>query len=320
MALPNRILHPTDGTNQGQFGLREWGMVATTSVLWGSSYLWIAIGLESFAPGIVAWLRLAFAVVILTALSRVRTRIERADWAAVAVVGIVGNAGPALLFALAEQRVESAVVGMITGSTPLVTLVLAVLLGSRSLRRIHILGLGVGFVGILMMSLVNVSGEGASAPGVFFVFLAVLCYSVTSIVLGPLQQKYGGMAVILNAQVVAVIAMTPYAAVQIGESSFSWRSFVAVAILGLLGTGVARTTFANLIGRAGPARAGVVGYLVPVVAVILGVIILSESVSLIEVAGLAVVLAGAFMTSRPTQAARRVIADSHSGRVRTRDR
>ena len=194
------------------------------------------------------------------------------------------------------------------------------LLGSRSLRRIHILGLGVGFVGILMMSLVNVSGEGASAPGVFFVFLAVLCYSVTSIVLGPLQQKYGGMAVILNAQVVAVIAMTPYAAVQIGESSFSWRSFVAVAILGLLGTGVARTTFANLIGRAGPARAGVVGYLVPVVAVILGVIILSESVSLIEVAGLAVVLAGAFMTSRPTQAARRVIADSHSGRVRTRDR
>ena len=73
-----------------------------------------------------------------------------------------------------------------------------------------------------------------------------------------------------------------------------------MAILGIFGTGLARSVYANLVGRAGAARSGVVGYLVPVTAVILGVAVLSESVSFVEIAGLAIVLVGAFMTSQRT--------------------
>ena len=284
---------------RGAFALKDWALVGSTSLLWGSSYLWIAIGLEAFPPAIVAWLRLAFGVAILFILAgRSRTAIERSDWAAIAVVGLIGNAGPALLFALAEEHVESAVAGMITGATPIVTLVLAVAIGTRNLRRVHVVGLLLGFVGIVMMSAPNLTGDGASMLGITYVFLAVLSYSITSIVLGPLQRKYGGMAVIRTAQTVALVSMTPFGAFSIGGIEFSWRAFGAMAILGILGTGVARTTFANLIGRAGPARAQVVGYLVPVTAVILGVSVLSESISSLEIAGLAVVLAGAFLSTR----------------------
>jgi len=277
-------------------------MVATTALLWGSSYLWIAIGLEAFPPAVLAWLRLAMGAAILFVLTRGRRRIERRDWPGVAVVGVIGNAAPALLFALAEERVETAVVGMITGAAPLATLALALALGLKSLRRTHVVGLVLGFVGIIMMSAVNVTGDGASPLGVAFVLVAVACYAVTAVALGPLQKKYGGMTVIFSAQVMATAAMSPYAAVQVGQSGFSVRSFVAVAILGILGTGVARAVHANLIGRTGPARAGVVGYLVPVTAVILGVVVLSETVSVVEIAGLGIVLIGASLTSSRTNA------------------
>ena len=273
-------------------------MVATVSLLWGSSYLWIAIGLESFPPAVLAWLRLLFGVAMLATLSRKMVRIKRADWAGVAIIGLVGNGAPALLFALAEQRVESAVVGMITGATPILTFILALAIGTKSLRRIHGVGLVLGFAGIVMMSAPNMTGSEASAIGMLYVFLAVLSYTITSIVIGPLQKKYGGVALILAAQTLALFAMTPYAATQAHLSTFTARSFGALVILGLLGTGVARAMFANLIGRAGAARAQVVGYLVPVTAVILGVVVLSEDVSTLEIFGLLIVLVGAFLTSR----------------------
>lgn len=146
------------------------------------------------------------------------------------------------------------------------------------------------------------TGEGASVLGVSFVLAAVVSYSINSIVLGPLQQKYGGMTVIRAAQTIAVLFMTPFGFLALPESSFSWKSFGAVAILGIFSTGLARSMFANLIGRAGPARAQVVGYLVPVTAVILGVVVLAEEVSLVALGGLGVVLVGAFMTSRRTSA------------------
>ncbi len=297
MSRDARLLQPTDGTTIGRFGLREWAMLASTSLLWGSSYLWIAIGLEEFPPAVLAWMRLALGAAILAVLARPYRRIERSDWLGIAIVGVAGNAAPALLFALAEQRVESAVVGMLTGATPLATLVLAVAVGTRSLRRVHMVGLALGFAGVVIMSIPNLTGDGASPLGIGFVLLAVAGYAVTSIVIGPLQARYGGMTVVLHAQLVAVALMTPYGLAEVGSSGFSVRSFLAIVILGIFGTGVARAVHANLIGRTGPARAGIVGYLVPVTAVVLGIVVLSESVSLVEWAGLGIVLVGAFLTS-----------------------
>lgn len=107
-----------------------------------------------------------------------------------------------------------------------------------------------------------------------------------------------------RALALATLLMTPIAVAGLDESTFSARSLGAVAILGVFGTGIARSLQATLVARAGAPRASVVGYLVPVVAVLLGVVVLGETMSTGEVVGLALVMSGAFLGSRHIRYAR----------------
>ena len=134
------------------------------------------------------------------------------------------------------------------------------------------------------------------------VLVAIAGYAITANVIGPVVERYGAVEVILRAQLVAVVILTPSGYLALGDSSFSWKSFVAVAILGIFGTGMARSMQAALIARAGAPRASIVGYLVPVVAAVLGVVFLSEGLTVLEVAGLVIISAGAWLGSRRVRA------------------
>jgi drug/metabolite transporter (DMT)-like permease len=292
-------LRTAAGSNTGAFAPSDWTLLATVSLIWGSSFLWIAIGLESLAPGVVAWSRLVLGVAVLATLRPSRRRVERSDLPMIAVVAVAGNAGPALLFAIAEQTVESSLAGMLNSSVPLFTLLIAYLLGMRSFRAIYGVGLVLGFAGVVLLGWPNVTGADAAAGGVALVMLAVVGYSLTSNVLVPLVQKYGGMAVILRAQAIGAILLTPVAAFGLGSSAFAWRPVLAVVVLGIFGTGLARSMQATLVGRVGAPRASIVGYLVPVFAAVLGVAVLDESIGWLEIVGLALVLVGATLVSRP---------------------
>lgn len=292
------MLATSAGSRPDHFGATEWTLLGITSVTWGSSYLWIAIGLESFAPGLIAWMRLAFGAAVLLALPRPKVSIARHDWKGIVLVALVGNAAPALLFALAEQTIESSVAGMLTAATPLATLAIALILGNRSIRRVHVAGLLLGLIGVVIMSVDNVVGAESGIAGLVFVMIAITGYAITSNVTGPLAQRYGAVGVIVRAQVIAMAAMTPGGVLALGESRFTWKSFLAIAILGVFGTGMARSLQAALISRAGAPRAAIVGYLVPVVAAILGVAVLNESLTAAEIGGLAVITFGAYLGSR----------------------
>jgi len=297
-----RLLTTSDGSQPGHFGATEWTLLGVTAVTWGSSYLWIAIGLETFTPALIAWMRLGFGAATLWIFSRQQVTIERHHWRGIVLVAVVGNAAPALLFALAEQTIESSVAGMLTAATPLATLTIAVILGNRSLRRIHVAGLVLGLVGVVIMSVDNVVGAQTGIAGLSFVLIAIVGYAITANVTGPLAQRYGAIAVILRAQLIATALMTPSGIVALGDSSFSWNSFVAISILGVFGTGMARSLQATLISRSGAPRASIVGYLVPVVAAILGVVVLDESLTLPEILGLAIITLGAYLGSRRIRA------------------
>lgn len=275
------------------------GLIAALALVWGSSYLLIAIGLDSLAPGVVACARVALGAAVLWMFPAARTTIDRNDWWRIGVVAVAGNAGPALLFATAELTVESAVVGLLTAATPLAILVLAVALGTKNLRRIHFVGLLTGFVGLVLMAIPSLNGANAPIAGVAMILLAVVGYAITANVVVPLQRKYGGTAVIARALLVSTVLLAPVGYAGLPSSTFAWPSILAVAVLGVIGTGLARMMSANLNGRAGAARASVIGYLIPVVAVILGVVFRDETVSALEIAGLGLALLGAFLGSRP---------------------
>jgi drug/metabolite transporter (DMT)-like permease len=286
------------GSHEGSFQAYDWMLIVAVAAIWGSSFLWIAIGVDSMSPGVVAFLRVVLGSLALFMIPAARRRIDRSDWWAVVIVAVAGNAGPALLFALAETELESAVVGMINSAAPIPTLVIAFMLGNRAIGSRHVGGLLIGFAGVLLMALPSVVGANAPILSVFYVILAVFGYGLTGNVLVPLQQKYGSMAVVANAQALGAILLLPVAIGGVSESEFSLKPVLAVVFLGIVGTGFARAIGATVTGRAGAQRGSVFGYFVPIVAIILGVVVRDESVELIQLAGLGLVLIAGFLVAK----------------------
>ncbi len=286
------------GSRPAAYGPAEWAMTLALSLIWGSAFLWIAIGVDSLSPGVVAFGRVALGALALAAFPRARRRIARADWLLIVAIAIVGNAGPAWLFAQAETEIDSAVVGMITAGTPLLTLVVSSLLLWRLPGRAQAIGIALGFLGIAMMTMPSLVGADATPVGIGLVLIATVGYALNSNLIVPLQQRYGGPAVILWALIVSSVLLFPFAVGGAADSEFTWPAVTAVVVLGALGTGGARALAATLAGRVGAPRMSTAAYFIPIVAIVLGVTFRGETIAPVAVAGVAVVLIGAYAATR----------------------
>ncbi|NQV06282.1 DMT family transporter [bacterium] len=295
MSLADRL---GDGLSRDAFARTDWVLLFSISGIYGSAFLWIAIALRSLEPGVIAVGRLTLAVAALAVVPAARRRIERSDWALVAAAGMIGQGAPAFLIAAAEQHISSALTGMLVSGVPIMAVAINVLVTRRRPGRIQLMGLGVGFIGILMLSLPDLTGSGGSALGVSMVLLATVGYAVAGNLYPRVSQTYGPLAVTMWGQAAAALMLLPVGFLALGGSSFEWGSVVALLILGVIGTGIARAMMVTLIGRVGPRRGPVISYVIPVVALILGVSVLGESVEAIQVAGVAVALVGGFLVTR----------------------
>jgi drug/metabolite transporter (DMT)-like permease len=286
------------GSKTDAYGPAEWALTLTIGLIWGSAFLWIALGVDHLSPGVVAFSRVALGAAALALFPKARRRIAMEDWVRIGAVAVVGNAAPALLFAVAETDLDSAVAGMITSGTPILSLVVASLLLRSLPPRTQAIGIGLGFLGIVLMTMPSLRGAEAAPTGVGLVFLATIGYGISGNLLVPLQQRYGGPAVTLWSLVVSSVVLLPFGLATVAESDFVFSAVVAVLILGVVGTGVARSLAATLAGRVGAPRMSTTTYLIPVVAIALGVIFRDETVAPIAIVGVALVLSGAFIASR----------------------
>jgi drug/metabolite transporter (DMT)-like permease len=286
------------GSRPAAYGPAEWGLTLTIGLIWGSAFLWIALGVDYLAPGVVAFGRVALGAAALAMFPKARRSIDRADWIRIGAVAVLGNAGPAWLFAQAETSLDSAVAGMITAGTPVLTLVVASLMLWALPGRLQVIGIGLGFLGILLMTLPSLVGADATPMGVGLAFMATVGYAISGNLIVALQQRYGGPAVILWALIVSSVLLAPVALAGIPTSEFRASAVLAVIILGVVGTGVARALAATLGGRVGAPRMATTTYLIPIVAVALGAVFLDESVAPVAIVGMAIVLVGAWIASR----------------------
>jgi len=293
------IIATARGTRSEAFGPAEWGLLAAIAAMWGSSFLFIAIGLEAFEPGLIALLRLAFGAAALSLVPRARRRrVDREDRARVALLGVIWMAIPLTLFPVAQQWIDSSRAGMINGAMPLFSaLFAAVLLRSAPGLR-QAAGLAIGFGGIVLVSVAPAEAGSAILLGIGLAMLATMLYGLAANLTVPLQQKYGALPVVWRAQLVAVVLLVPYGLISIPGSSFRLSSLLAVAVLGLFATGLAFVLMATLVGRAGATRGAVAIYFIPVVATVLGVTLRGETVGPLGIAGIALIIAGAWLTSR----------------------
>lgn len=293
-----RLAATAEGTTAASFSAADWALLLGCAGIWGTSYLLIAEAIEALHPGLVTLSRLVLGAGMLALLPRTRAvRVARGDWPRVALLGLTWFAIPQTMFPIAEQSVSSAITGMLNGAMPMFTAAIAAVLLRRAPARRQRQGIAIGLVGVVMMAVPSL-GEGGTATGMAMVLFGVISYAVATNIVVPLQHRYGSLAVTARAQAVGVVMTVPYALWGWGESSWQWSSVVAVVVLGVVGTGMAFVVAGSLMGRVGATRGSVVAYLIPVVALVVGVTFRGDDVALLAVAGLAVVLVGAWLTSR----------------------
>lgn len=303
MRTAPRLITTSRGTRTEAFGPTEWALLAGIGVMWGSSFLWIAIGLESFRPGLIAFLRIALGALSLALVPRSRRPVAREDWPRIVLVGLLWMSIPLLLFPVAQDLgISSSVAGMLNGAMPLFAALFAALLLRQAPGPRQVWGLLVGFAGVVLITLPSAGGTGSMALGAGLLVLATAMYGLSANLAVPLQQRYGALPVVFRAQLVAVVALLPIGVWSLPGSSFSWSGAVSLLILGVFGSGVAFVAMAVLVGRAGATRGAVAIYFIPVVALILGVTVRGESVSPLALAGVPLVLVGAFLASRRERA------------------
>jgi drug/metabolite transporter (DMT)-like permease len=295
-----RILTTSHGTNREAFALLDWGLFASLSLIWGASFLFMAIGLDAFHPGLVTWLRVGFGAVVMALIPRARkTKIaDSRDRSRIGILGLVWVALPLTLFPIAQLWIDSAVAGMLNGATPIFTALLATILLRALPGRLQMAGLAVGFVGIVAIALPSTGSSTTAAIGVIMVLVATVCYAVALNMIAPLQQRYGSLPVIARVMWVAAAAVTPFGIYGLTQSVFAWPSLLALLAVGILGTGVAFVLMGTLSGRVGPTRSAFITYAIPVVALILGVVFRDEIVAPVVVIGVALVIVGALLASR----------------------
>ena len=294
-----RLLMTSHGTNREAFSAVDWGLFLSLSLIWGASFLFMAIGLDAFHPGLVTWLRVGFGAAFMALLPQARrTFIPPEDRMRVRSLGALWIAVPLTLFPIAQQWIDSAVAGMLNGAMPIFTAVLATILLKSLPGRLQMVGLLIGFAGIIAIALPSAGKGSTAAIGVILVLIATVCYAFSVNIVTPLQQAYGSLAVIARVQWVGALLVTPYGMYGLFKSSFAWPSLFAVMAVGFLGTGLAFVMMARLAGSVGPTRAAFLTYVIPVVALALGVIFRDEIVSPVAILGVGLVIAGALLASR----------------------
>ena len=297
--MTTKLLRTSHGTNREAFSALDWSLFLGLALIWGASFLFMAIGLDAFHPGVVTLLRVGLGAFVLALVPRARSvAFDREDLTRLTLLAIIWIGIPFTLFPIAQQWIDSAIAGMLNGAVPILTATLATALLRSLPGRTQLIGLVVGFAGIVAIA-APTSGEGTTAAiGVVLVLVATVGYAISLNMMVPLQQKYGSLPVMARVLWISTLFVTPYGLFGLTRSEFAWPSLLAVAAAGVLGTGLAFVMMGTLAGSVGATRASFLTYLVPVVALILGVAFRGEVISPIAIFGVAAVIAGAVLASR----------------------
>jgi len=258
----------------------------------------MAIGLEAFRPGVVTLARVGLGVLTLAFIPRARRPLDKEHRVRVFVLGIIWIGIPLIIFPIAQLWIDSSVAGMLNAAMPIFSAIWATILLRRFPGWRQSLGIMVGFVGVVAISIPEVADSSATALGVGLVLVAVILYGLSANLAVPLQQKYGALPVLFRAQLAALVVVVPYGLLHLNGSTWAWDSALAMIPLGVLGTALAFVLMGTLVGRVGAARGSIAIYFVPIVAIALGVTFRDEVLNPAAIAGTGLVLLGAWIASR----------------------
>jgi drug/metabolite transporter (DMT)-like permease len=287
--------------------VRTTGLIAALALLWGSGFFWIALSLDGLTPIQLTFARLALGALVLVPIVLVR-RLPRPTgrtmWLHLAVSALIANAIPYTLFAVAQQTVPSSTAGVINATTPLWTAILAGIThtGDRLTTRRGI-GVILGFIGAIVVFEPWNRLAGGGFGGVLACIGAAASYGLAYVYQARFLTNRGLSPLTLTAM--QLLIATGILALALPFSGATPTppalAVTAILILGIIGTGLALIINFTLVASEGATAASVVTYLVPAVALALGILVLGEPARLTLPLGGLLILTGVALTrSRPS--------------------
>ncbi len=284
----------------------EWLLFVALGFMWGSSYLFIKLAVDSFGTFTLIALRLligaAFLWVVLRA-SRTALPRERRIYGHLVVMALVNIALPFTLITWAEQSVDSALAAILNSTVPLFVIVIApMFLPEEPIRVNGVVGLAIGFIGVVLL----VSPGLVTATGDLWGSLALLASSLTY----AIGNVYNRRNVRGLPPLIPAVFQVTFALVIVGTlalvlerpwetSTPDLEAWFSIVWLGIFGSGLAYLVYFRLLGRWGATRTALVAYLLPVFGIVLGYLVLDERIDVTLILGTAFIIAGVGLVNGP---------------------
>jgi len=274
------------------------------AIIWGSSFILIKKGLLAYSPVQVGTLRIVFACFVLLPIAIKHFRpIFRANWKKLIVLGTIANLAPAILFAVAETNMSSSLAGMLNSLTPIFTIIIGVFFYQTKINLVLALGLGLGLIGSVILSLVGSSGElGTFNIYALFVIAATILYGIA----GNLIKKYVGKIDPVVLVSLTMLSVGPFSLFALLTTDFIDKttthpdalfSIISIFILGAIGTAFALAIFNKLIKMTNAVFASSVTYLIPIAAIAWGIID-NEALFPLHFVGMGIIILGIFLINK----------------------
>ncbi len=279
---------------------KGWLLFITLCVAWGLPYLFIRVAVRELPPPALVLLRTATAALLLLPFALRRGEIRRMLrlWPWVLAYTVVELCIPWLLLAHAEERISSSLAGLLIAMVPLIGAVLYRAFGvADHFDGRRLAGLIVGFVGVA--ALVGLDIAGSDVLGIVETIGVAFCYATGPVIISRRLSHLPAIGVITASLVVTAVVYAP-AGIATMPSSISAQAVGSVAVLSVVCTVVAFLVFFALIREVGPARTTVITYVNPLVAVLLGVALLSEPLTLGIAVGMPLILLGSVLGTMPS--------------------
>lgn len=281
----------------------KWWLLAVLSLIWGTSFILIKKGLIGLNPFQLGSLRIIFCAVFLLAIGfKSLKSIPHTQWKYIALTALTGTFVPAFLFSIAQTQIHSSISAILNSLTPLNTLIIGAAAFGLGFQRRQLLGVIIGLAGcILLIYNGAVNNPNQNYFYALYVVVASICYATNVNLikkylsgLSPIAISVGNFTIML---IPALLVLFISGFGEVAALPQTHTAMIYVAILAILGTGIANIIFFRLIQLSSPIFSSSVTYLIPVVAFGWGLFD-GESLTLIQGLGAAIILVGVYFSAR----------------------
>jgi drug/metabolite transporter (DMT)-like permease len=283
---------------------KAWVLFALISVFWGIPYLFIKIAVQELDPTVVVFARVGIATVVLVpvAASRGLLRQVRGRWGTIALLSCIQIIGPFLLISYGELLITSSLTSILIASEPLLVALLALRFDKgEQVRGLRFIGLLIGIVGVIVLLGLDVSGDVHQLLGSGLVLLATAGYAAGALLIKrPRVASLPSLGVIAAECLISTVVLLPLTIAHLPHTMPHVNVLVSLLVLGLICTALAWLILFALIAEAGASRGTVFTYVNPVVSTLLGVMFLSEQLTITIIIGFLLIIIGSWFSTGGT--------------------